>query len=196
VQSAGKPVTAPGGVTGSAEPRGDPRHQRQRRQRTRDSGQLEDPSPAQPEDAGTGAHRDLIDRRNGKSRVAGVTPGLEHPEALKDARFEATRRSIAGKAGRCGSRGNLAEASRGATGRARIRGDPRIQLASGAEGREERGNSKLGRRQNPKMLCAGQPVATSGGATGSAGLRGNPTFQSRTSRRMRGSGQLETPSRA
>jgi hypothetical protein len=85
--------------------RGNPRLKRRKRRRTRNSRQLEDPSPAKPEDAVAGATRGLIGRRNWKSEDSG-RPGVSSPVALKDARFEATRKSIAGKAGRCRSRGN------------------------------------------------------------------------------------------
>jgi len=59
VNGAGQPATTPGGATGSAMPRGNPEQQRQAHRRTRNSGQLEDPSPAQPEDTGTGATRGM-----------------------------------------------------------------------------------------------------------------------------------------
>jgi hypothetical protein len=48
---------------------------------------------------------ECIGRRNWKSEVAGK-PGTDAPEALKDARVGATRRSVAGRAGRCKDRGN------------------------------------------------------------------------------------------
>jgi len=41
------------------------------RRRMRNSRQLEDPSPAKPEDAGNGATRDLIDRRDQKAKNRG-----------------------------------------------------------------------------------------------------------------------------
>jgi hypothetical protein len=88
----------------------------------RDTRELARTSPAKPEDAGTGVTRGIIGRRNWKSEESGQ-PGDLYPEALKDGRFEATRRSIAGKAGRCGSRGNPGNASRGATGGAKPRGN-------------------------------------------------------------------------
>jgi len=46
-----------------------------------------------------------------------------------------------------------------------VRGNLSFTTGS-AEGHEGRGNSKLGRRQNPKMQGAGQLAASSGGATG------------------------------
>jgi len=56
-----------------------------------------------------------IGRRNWRGEIAGK-PGVDATDALKDARFGATRRSIAGKAGRCKSRGDPGDASRGANG--------------------------------------------------------------------------------
>jgi len=51
-----------------------------------------------------GAIHSVIGRR---SRVSGVRgrPRTQAPEAPKDERFEVTRRSVAGKAGRCRCRG-------------------------------------------------------------------------------------------
>jgi hypothetical protein len=63
----------------------------------RDSRRLEDPSPARPEDAEAGATWRLIDRHNWKCNAAGKLEACP-PEVLKDAKFEATRRSIAGRA--------------------------------------------------------------------------------------------------
>jgi hypothetical protein len=115
VWNAGRPANPPGGATGSARPRGNPRHQHQRCRWIRTAGRLVDRSPAKPEDAGTGATRQSVSAgATGGARLRGK-PQASAPEVLKDARFEATRRSIAGKAGRCGSRGNLVEASGGAT---------------------------------------------------------------------------------
>src|SRR5208337_1737099 len=67
--------------------------------------QLETPLPARPEDAGFGATRSLIGKRHWKSEDSGQ-PGASVSMLLKDARFEATRMSIAGTAGRCRERGN------------------------------------------------------------------------------------------
>jgi len=55
----------------------------------RDSRRLEDPSPAEPEDAETGATRGLIGRRDRDSGTAGQ-PEVPVPDELKDARFRAT----------------------------------------------------------------------------------------------------------
>lgn len=115
VWNAGQPANPPGGATGSAEPRGNPRQQRQRRRRIRTAGQLVDRSPAKPEDAEAGATWWKASAgATGEAGPRGKLPASA-PEALKDTRFGATRRSIAGTAGRCGNRGNLVEALGGAT---------------------------------------------------------------------------------
>jgi len=63
----------------------------------RNSRQLEDPSPAKPEDAVCGATRRSIGRRDRDSGAEG-RPKVPEPDELKDARIEATRNSIAGTA--------------------------------------------------------------------------------------------------
>jgi len=63
----------------------------------RNSRQLEDPSPAEPEDAGCGVTRSHIGRRDRESGAKG-RPKVPEPDELKDARIEATRNSIAGTA--------------------------------------------------------------------------------------------------
>jgi hypothetical protein len=130
-----------------------------------------DRSPAKPEDAETGATRQIVSAgATGRVRLRGK-PQASAPEVLKDAKFEATRRSIAGKAGRCESRGNLGDAS----------GDATEGVKSGAtcnstrvsvNGHERRGNLKLGRRQSLRMQAAGQLATSSRGATGRAEPRG------------------------
>jgi hypothetical protein len=113
---AGKLATTPEGAFGSAKPKGNPKHQRQKRRRTQAARKLTDPSPAQPEDAGCRETCSLIGRYNWKSVAAGK-PKATAPEVLKDGTFEATRRAIAGKAGRCKSRGDPGNASVGANER-------------------------------------------------------------------------------
>jgi hypothetical protein len=61
---------------------------------------------AKPEGADAGQPADPTGRRCGRSKAAGRLAGSLHQAALKDARVGATRSSIAGTAGRCGSRGN------------------------------------------------------------------------------------------
>jgi len=73
-----------------------------------------------------------------------------------------------------------------------VRGDLSFTTGS-AEGRERRGNSKLGRRQSLRMQGAGQPATSSGGATGRAGPRG---LSARRAEGCEGRGNPETPSRA
>lgn len=63
-----------------------------------------------------------IGRRNWKSEAAGQ-PEADAPGALKDTKVGATRQSIAGRAGRCRD-GETRNASRGATGRNRVAGEP------------------------------------------------------------------------
>jgi hypothetical protein len=117
-------------------------------------------------------------RGNSRNALAGATgsakprgkPQASAPDVLKDARFEATRRSIAGKAGRCGNQGNPGDASTGADG-IEEQGDLNFTTVC-AEGRERRGNSKLSRRQRLKMQDAGQLATSSRGATGNAKPRG------------------------
>jgi hypothetical protein len=179
VRRTGKPANPPGGAAGERsrgatqsssagsaegrEIRGDSKIRRRQSRKMQSLGKLS-------------GH---IGRRNWNSEDSGQ-PGDLMPEALKDARFEATRRSIAGKAGRCGSRGNPGDALRGATSGPKPRGDLELHRWR----RRRMRNS--GQLEDPspaslKMQCAGRPADTSGGATGTAGLRGDPKFQSRTS---------------
>jgi len=125
VQYAGQLAIALGGATGSAVLRGNPKRQHQRRRRTRDSGQLEDPSPAQPEDAGTGVTRGLISRRNQKlscgatrSLSAGCVEGCEIRGNSKIHRRQGRKMQKPGEPG---------DSSRGATGRAELRGDLKLE---------------------------------------------------------------------
>jgi hypothetical protein len=90
MQDSGKPGTSSGGAAGRVKNSGKPgdslgRHRR----RMRDSRKLEDPSPAQPEDAGFGETRNLIRRRCWRSEDSGKPGDL-----------------IASTAEGCGIRGN------------------------------------------------------------------------------------------
>ncbi len=118
------------------------------------------------------------------------------PCVLKDRRFGATRRLIAGKAGRCEGRGNPERRIGRRNRRSEVRGD--LSFTTGcAEGREKRGNSKIRRRQSLRMQDAGQLATSSGGATGRAWPRGATLrLERRACQRMRETGQLESPSRA
>ena len=145
-------------------------------------------APEAPKDARRGATRGSVAGTAGRCRKRGNSwnasagaigmakrrgnPQAYAPDALKDARFGATRRSIAGKAGRCRSRGNLAK-HRQAQPEEQSRGATQSLCAGCAEGREIRGNSKIGRRQSLRMQEAGQLATSSGGATGRAGPRGS-----------------------
>jgi len=153
-------------------PRGNPRHQHQRHQRTRDAGQLADPLPAKPEDAGSGATRGMHQQAQSEWQSCGATRKLmrrmrrrmrdsgqlENPSPARpeDAEAGATRGTH--------RQAQLEEQSCGAT---------RSLCARCAEGCEIRGNSKIGRRQSLKMQDAGQLATSSGGATGRAGPQGS-----------------------
>jgi hypothetical protein len=95
--SRGNPGDVSRGATGGPKPRGNLELHRWERQRMRNSRQLEDPSPAEPEDAGCGATRSPIGRRDRESGAEGQ-PKVPEPDELKDARIGATRNSIAGTA--------------------------------------------------------------------------------------------------
>jgi len=191
VRRAGQPANPPGGATVRAMPRGNPKHQRQRHRRTRDAGQPEDPSPAQPEDAEAGVTRGMHRQAQSEEQSCGATQSLsagcaEGCEIRGDPKIHRRQGRKMQKPGQPG----------GCIDRRRRRSDVwgNLNIATEcAEGRERRGNSKLGRRQSLKMQDAGQLATSSGGATGSAEPRGS---SSRTCRRMRVSGQLETRSRA
>jgi hypothetical protein len=118
----GIPGDSPLGEAGGCKNRGNPGIHRRDRRKVQDSRKLED-SPAgaaegedagkpgaspeaQPEDAGFGETRNLIRRRCWKSEELGETRRFTWTAPPKDARFEETRRSIAGAAGRCRIRGN------------------------------------------------------------------------------------------
>jgi hypothetical protein len=83
---------------------------------------------AKPEGAECGETRKPTGRRNWMSNAEGK-PKASAPEAPKDARFGATRRSVAGKAGRCRNRGN-----------------PGTHRQAQSEKRSFGGNSRLQRR--------------------------------------------------
>lgn len=81
LQPKAKPEGERGGATRNhterrswrAMPRGNPKHQH-RGAEGRDSGQLEEPSPAQPEDAGTGATRGWHQQAQSEGRATEETP--------------------------------------------------------------------------------------------------------------------------
>jgi len=85
--------------------RGNPESINRHRRRIRTSTRLEDRSPVKPEDA---ARRETCSghRRHSRKRKELGQPGPLHSAALKDARFESPRRSIAGNSQRIVLRGN------------------------------------------------------------------------------------------
>jgi len=96
-----------------------------------------------------------------EERGRGATRGFARPAPLKDARFGETRRSIAGRAGRCRARGNSGPHQQGGAGEAEMRGNPELRLDGAAEGCEIRGNSKIHRRHSEKMRDARKLAASS-----------------------------------
>jgi len=137
-----------------------------------------------------GATRGFIGRRSRKSGVRGK-PKTQAPEAPKDERFEATRRSVAGKAGRCrrrdipgayiGRRNWKSEAA------GKLEADALVALK----------DSRIGATRGPIAGRAGrckngETRNASIGATGEIELRGNPELENRWKRRKtRVSRQLE-----
>jgi len=107
MQEPGRPGNSSTGATGGVKIRGDPGIYVQKRWRMRNSRRLEDPSPAESEDAARGATRSCIGRRDWKSRAA---------------RFE--RRTSR----RMRDSGQLEAPSRAQPQRCRIRGNPEKQL--------------------------------------------------------------------
>jgi hypothetical protein len=77
---------------------------------------------AKPEGAESGETRKRTGRRIWMSNAEGK-PEVSAPDAPKDARRGATRRSVAGTAGRCRKRGDSRNASAGAIGGAKLRGN-------------------------------------------------------------------------
>jgi len=136
-----------------------------------------------------------IGRRSWKSEAARKL-AADATDALKDTRVGATRRSIAGRAGRCKYRENR-DASRGATGEIELRGNP------GLEDRWKRRmdsnfratwRSNAGKTRGCGVRGNLQPHRET--LFGSARLWGDPQIQRRWRRRMREERRLESPSRA
>jgi hypothetical protein len=86
--------------------RGDPEIHRRDRRRARDSRQLEDPPVGIAGGCRIRGNPGTRRRSCGRSEDSG-RPGDSPLVTLKDARFEVTRSSVAGTAGRCWMRGNL-----------------------------------------------------------------------------------------
>ena len=85
--------------------RGNPETINRHRRSIRTSTRLEDRSPVKPEDAARGATCSEHRRRSRKREEPGQ-PGALQPAALKDARFESPRKSVAGNSQRIVLRGN------------------------------------------------------------------------------------------
>jgi len=151
-------------------PRGNPKQQRQRYRRTRNSRQLEDPSPTQPEDAGTGATRGWHQQAQSEGRATKETSsssagGAEGCEIRGNSKIHCRQGRKMQKPGQPGGRIRRRDqrTKSGAT-RTSTMGSPKDT---------RRGNSKLGRRQSLKMQDAGQLANSSGGAIGRAEPRGS-----------------------
>jgi len=129
----------------------------------------------EPDDLRGGATR-RTDRRRYRGTGDQGDLGIGQSAPPKDARFEATRSSIAGKAGDRGRR------ETGSLDRKRCGGSEengatrRIAETGSAEGCEIRGNSKIHRRHSQRIGEAGQPaeaISRRGQRTRSTGQPGN-----------------------
>lgn len=134
-------------------------------------------------------------RRNWKREAEGQ-PEAPAPGAPKDSNCEATRGSVAGKAGRCRNRGNPADCIGRCNWRGEAAGETPGQRARGAEGCEIRGNSKIHRRQGRKMRKPGKPGGRIGRRDRRSDERGNLQVNSRKRQWTRETGQPETRSPA
>jgi len=153
VQRAGQLATAPGGAAGRAEPGGNLRFQRQRHRRTRDSGQLECPSPTEPEDAGTGATRGLHRQAQLEKRSCGATRGSRNRGA-EGCEIRGNS-NLHRRQGRKMRKPRRLGAHREARRVDRSRGATWSFTAGSVEGCEIQGNLKIHRRQSLKMPGCG-----------------------------------------
>ena len=165
MQDSGKPEDA-----GTAKPEGAgteaTRGTISRRRGREDSGQPGDSNPRQSRKVQErGETRNHTGRRNWKSEAEGQ-PEASAPEAPKDARRGATRRSVAGKAGRCRNRGNPGDASAGATGRARAAGKPGAQAPDALKDARFEATRRSIAGKAGRCGSRGNPGDASGGATG------------------------------
>jgi len=169
VKGAGQLATTPGSATGE-QCRGATRSISSRGAEGRNSGQLEEPSPAQPEDAGTGATRGWHQQAQSEGRAKKATSsssagGAEGCEIRGNSKIHCRQGRKIQKPGQPGGRiGRRDQRTRSGATRTSTKEAPKDT---------RRGNSKLSRRQNPKMQDAGQLATSSGGATGRAGPRGS-----------------------
>jgi hypothetical protein len=113
----------------------------------------------------------------------------------KDASFGATRRSIAGKAGDAGERGNPEACIRGAERGLRNRGDSENQESGSAEGCEIRGNSKIHRRHSQRTKMRGNPEIRHPARPKDAGYGATRRRKTSQAGRCRGRGNSEPASR-
>lgn len=132
----------------------------------------------------------------GRAQSRGIL-AADAPATLKDTRFGATRSSIAGTAGRCKNWGQLQGCIKRRNGRNRVAGKPEPQKPPGALiGCGIRGDSKAPSPAEPEGVVCG----AARGRVERRNRKGEAGGDSKSSaggvRRMRGSGQLESPSRA
>jgi hypothetical protein len=139
-----------------------------------------------PEDAGSGATWKLIVGDTGGAKQRGNST-LSQPAPPKDVRIEATRRSIAGKAG--GEDEGQPENSSKAGQRLKNRGN--LELNQPMQRGRIRDSGKLEYRSpaQPKGQDEGQPEDWSPGKVKGRGVRGNPETQSWLSGKMKEKGQ-------
>jgi len=132
----------------------------------RDSGKLENPSPAP---AGRFRTRGCsgTDRRRDRWRGVSGTPEVSQPDPLKDARREATRRRIAGTARGCRNRGCPGTHHR-RTWRSEDSGTPGDSPPDTPKGCETRGNSTIHRWHSRKDAGLGDTRGLIIGAVGRA----------------------------
>jgi hypothetical protein len=124
IREAGQPEERIEGDTEGPEFRATWRSVNRHRRRMRDSRRLGAPSPAKPEIKDEGKPEAWIESVAEEVRKTGRPGESLKPAARKDARFEATRRSIAGTAKGPGKRGNLRNRSPGAAKERGVRGNP------------------------------------------------------------------------
>jgi hypothetical protein len=146
-----------------------------------------------PEGSGFGATRKSNRRRYRKTEVRGNSnPGQSAPP--KDAAFEATRRSIAGKAGGEG-RGATRDLHRRRCRRREVTGRPGASLKPVTLKEPDIwGDSNIPRRHGRRTEDSGQPGASVAEAALGSGIRGDPQTETWLNRRMQGARQLATSS--
>jgi len=127
-----------------------------------------------------GATHSLIGRRSRESGVRGK-PRTQAPEAPKDERFEVTRRSVAGKAGRCRNRGIPGTYIGRRSWKSEVAGKPGADALAALK--DSRIGVTRGRVAGRAGRCRiGETRDAPGGATGEIELRGNPELENRWKR--------------